>query len=131
MKKSVVVMLLFALVCAPLLGAVGYIKSGNNIVFVFNGVGAEGKIRMVNVAGSFNGWKPELAAWRMAKQGRNWVLGISKAAIKRGPKGTSGKYEFKFVVNKTQWVMPPKTSPNKAEDGYGGINLVILDADLR
>ena len=131
MKRSVVVLLFFAFVCAPLLGAAGYVKSGNNIVFVFNGAGATGTIRMVNVAGSFNGWDPKLANWKMAKQGRNWVLGLSKAAIKRFKRGTSGKYEFKFVVNKTQWIQLAPAVPNKADDGNGGFNYIILDADLQ
>lgn len=136
MKKSAFLALLVFLFAAGSLAAArtyGYYVKKKKIVFIYYPKGIKGKVTQVNVAGSFNGWKPALRWWKMwhYKKGKCWILTIPKKTILRGKKGTSGKYEFKFVINKDQWQQPPKWAPNKAEDGYGGGNLVIKDSDLK
>jgi len=136
MKKISALVLFILLLAAPMLSAarkVGYYTSKKKVSFLFYPRGIKTKIKTVNVAGSFNGWKPTLRWWKMwhYKKGKCWILSMPKRVIKKGKRGKSGKYEFKFVVNGTQWVMPPKWTPNKAEDGYGGRNLIILDKDLK
>ena len=136
MKRMISLAVFLILITAGTLAAAkryGYYMNGKKVVFCFYPKKVKGKVTSVNVAGSFNGWKPTLRWWRMwhYKKGKCWVLSIPVATIKRGKRGTSGKYEFKFVVNKDQWQQPPKWAPNKAEDGYGGGNLVILDSDLK
>ncbi|MCD4817533.1 MAG: alpha-glucosidase C-terminal domain-containing protein [Candidatus Cloacimonetes bacterium] len=68
----------------------------------------------VSLAGDFNNWDAE--ADLMTKKGDTW-------SIKK--KLDSGKYGYKFVVNGTDWKIDPENS-NKAEDGFGGENSIII-----
>ncbi len=111
----------------------GYYTDKKNITFYFYAKSYKGKIKSVNVAGSFNKWNPTTKSYKMwyyAKK-KMWLLTKSKASIRTKKKGTSKKHEFKFVVNKSEWQQPPKGIKNKVEDGVGGININIVKGHLK
>jgi len=112
----------------------GYYTDKKNITFYYYAKNyKDGKIKSVNVAGSFNKWVPTLKSYKMwyyAKK-KMWLLTKSKASIRTKKKGTSGLHEFKFVVNKSEWQQPPKGIKNKVEDGVGGININIIKGHLK
>ncbi|MBK8692344.1 MAG: DUF1595 domain-containing protein [Deltaproteobacteria bacterium] len=71
--------------------------------------------RSVHVAGSFNGWSP--TAWPMT-----WVEGVREWQSERElPDGT---YQYKFVVDGSQWVSDPRATASMP-DGFGGQNSVL------
>jgi len=76
-----------------------------------------GQPRSVVVAGSFNNWAGTAAmgAWPLALVGNRWVLKHELPA---------GRYEYKFVVDDTQWIADPG-NPNHVNDGFGGQNSVL------
>jgi hypothetical protein len=71
--------------------------------------------RLVAVAGSFNGWRPE------------------ELAMSRGPGGVwavtallpLGRYQYQFVVDGERWIPDPGAQA-QADDGFGGINSVVV-----
>lgn len=65
----------------------------------------------VRLAGSFNGWKPEL----MGRVGDEWSLPVELV---------SGKYHYKFVVDGV-WVLDP-TNPQVEKDSQGNDNSVLV-----
>ena len=67
----------------------------------------------VSVAGEFNNW--DASANPMKKEN-----GIWKIILDLKP----GKYQYKFVVNGTEWKTDPQ-NPEKADDGYGGQNSIL------
>ncbi len=79
--------------------------------------------RSVHVAGSFNGWSP--TAWPMT-----WVESAREWQTDR--ELTDGTYQYKFVVDGSQWVSDPR-APASIPDGFGGQNSVLTlrcaDAD--
>ncbi len=71
----------------------------------------------VSIAGDFNNW--DMAATPMTKDGDTWKVGLDLAP---------GEYMYKFVVNGSDWKTDPKND-NKADDGYGGQNSVLIIGD--
>lgn len=67
--------------------------------------------QVVYLAGTFNNWAPTGLAM---KQDENGVWSVKIQLI-------PGNYQYKFVVNGTQWKEDP-TNPAKVDDGYGGFN---------
>jgi len=67
--------------------------------------------RKVAVAGEFNGWKPTI---NLNKVGSTWK-GVATLPIDNRP-----QYQYKFVVNDTDWVLNP--SAPKAKDSSGKDN---------
>lgn len=76
-----------------------------------------GQPRSVVLAGSFNNWAGTVAmgAWPLTPLGNRWVLKRELPA---------GRYEYKFVVDGTQWIADPG-NPNRVNDGFGGQNSVL------
>lgn len=71
--------------------------------------------RLVAVAGSFNGWRPE------------------ELLMSRGPGGVwavttplqLGRYQYQFVVDGERWIPDPGAHA-QADDGFGGTNSVVV-----
>lgn len=72
--------------------------------------------QQVFLAGSFNQWNPTANPMQRAKDDE-WVLKLVLPP---------GRYEYKFVADGT-WLEDPE-NPNKAPDGFGGYNSVVLVA---
>lgn len=68
----------------------------------------------VQVAGDFNGWRPEATPLRRG-EGGVWSVQVPLVPGKR--------YEYSFVVDGT-WVADP-SAPATADDGFGGANAVL------
>ena len=68
----------------------------------------------VHLAGTFNDWSTSAAPLTKGEEG------IWTAVLDLDP----GTYQYKFVVNGTDW-KPDPTNPEKADDGYGGVNSVV------
>ena len=113
----------------------GYTDKGDSVEFVFgqqkkiivSGIEVSlekrmSEINQVNVAGDFNGWKPDIGKYQMTKvDGRLFKITISKTAL--GKKGELR--QFKFVLNHTYWVEPPVEAQNKFKGADGNINLTL------
>lgn len=81
-------------------------------------------VRVVNVAGNFNGWNPDADHTRMLRQdGDVWTLRIPYANI--DGKVTEEHIFFKFLVN-GEWMNPPADAPNAMlEPGTPHMNLTL------
>ena len=90
--------------------AAGPRKEAEGWRFSFSSPGAGS----VALAGSFNDWST--SADPLVK-GENVLWTIVK---KLGP----GTYQYKFVVNGTDWKADPN-NPESTDDGYGGTNSVL------
>ncbi len=71
--------------------------------------------RSVTVAGEFNGWNSNANPLTDPDGDGVWT-----ATIQLRP----GKYQYKFVVNGSDWTIDP-ANPKKTEDGLGGENSLI------
>ena len=113
----------------------GYVIQGDRITFYFNprvyGLQVSPN-DLVVVAGNFNGWDGggRQGAWQLRHvAGANlWELTTQLSGLRPAP-GES-QLMFKFVINRTQWLVPPSRAPNQGGDGRGNINLLI-DPNLR
>ena len=113
----------------------GYIDKGDSIEFRFGEqktikVGImefdldkrRNEIKQVNLAGDFNGWSPNNAQFIMKKKGdKLYTLVLSKKSI--GKKEETIK--FKFVLNTTFWIEPPKEALNKITGTDRNTNLYL------
>lgn len=81
-----------------------YVENGM-VVFTF-----EYEAEQVFLAGNFNNWSPE--SLPMVNEN-----GIWKVSLNLEP----GEYQYKFVVNGTDWMEDPD-SPSYVDDGFGGKN---------
>lgn len=71
----------------------------------------------VSLAGSFNGWKPNVKDYRMLKEESCWTFeaNFTEAAT------------FKFVID-SNWIGTSSNDSSWAiDDGYGGLNLGIIE----
>ncbi|RMH54528.1 MAG: hypothetical protein D6679_13460, partial [Candidatus Hydrogenedentota bacterium] len=91
--------------------AAGGGRTSGGYVFRFR---APAGARSVSVAGSFNNW--DMNATPMSDADGD---GVWEAEVNLAP----GEYQYKYVVNGTDWVVDPD-NPAKADDGYGGQNSV-------
>jgi len=113
----------------------GYVIQGDRITFYFNprvyGLQVSPN-DLVVVAGNFNGWDGggRQGTWQLRHvAGANlWELTTQLSGLRPAP-GES-QLMFKFVINRTQWLVPPSRAPNQGGDGRGNINLLI-DPNLR
>ena len=85
--------------------------ASGNITFLYEDSDAS----FVSVAGDFNDWNADAD---MMKKNSNNVW-------ERSMKLEAGEYMYKFVVNGTDWKTDP-SNDNKAEDGYGGENSMLV-----
>ena len=84
--------------------------TADGALFVWTGEGAS-----VNVAGEFNAWST--SADPMQKQADGSFTLARKLA--------AGKYQYKFVVDGTNWKEDPNARET-ADDGYGGKNAIVV-----
>ncbi len=113
----------------------GYLDKGDSIEFRFGEqktikVGLmeidldkrRADIKQVNLAGDFNGWSPNNPQFIMKKKDdKLYVLVLSKKSI--GKKEEIKK--FKFVLNGTYWIEPPKEAMNKITGNDRNTNLYV------
>jgi hypothetical protein len=113
----------------------GYIDKGDSIEFRFGDqkkiqVGLlnidldkrRNEIKKVNVAGDFNGWKPNSSNYILKKiDEKNFSLVVSKKSI--GQKGET--HTFKFVLNGVYWIEPPQEALNKITGADHNTNLLL------
>src|SRR5215471_11592877 len=71
--------------------------------------------KSVAVAGSFNSWDVKKAPLRKDSNG-GW-----KGAVSLPP----GRYEYRFVVNGTEWLTDP-SAKESVDNGMGGSNSVLV-----
>jgi Glycogen recognition site of AMP-activated protein kinase len=76
--------------------------------------------KTVSVAGSFNEWTPNLTNFTMKKvSDRKFELAVPIAQFEKGK-----IYQFKFVLDGTNWQDPPFEAKNTSEEG-GHTNLSL------
>jgi 1,4-alpha-glucan branching enzyme len=68
----------------------------------------------VFLAGQFNEWSPTATSLSKGDDG------VWRVTLKLKP----GKYEYKFVVDGSQWMEDP-ANPDKVPDPYGGSNSLV------
>lgn len=110
--------------------AQGYTLRGDTLTFYFNpeiyGVDVSPN-DLVVVAGNFNFWDPagRQGSWQMRKlrDVNLWELTTQLSGL-RPPPGERDLL-FKFVINQSQWLVPPERAPNRADDGQGNVNLRV------
>ena len=83
----------------------------NETVFLLRGRGVD----RVEVFGSWNDWKSPVEAFQIA-------VGVWRAS---GPALKPGKYNYKFLINGSQWMDDP-SNPRKMPDGHNGFNSIIV-----
>ncbi len=71
--------------------------------------------RTVSVAGSFNGWSPTAWPLTWVESAREWQSDHDLA---------DGTYQYKFVIDGSQWVSDPRAA-SSMPDGFGGQNSVL------
>ncbi|MBM7559517.1 isoamylase early set domain-containing protein [Marinitoga litoralis] len=103
MKKNIIILIVLMLSIISFAKVYVY---NNEVVFEYKDITAS----KVFLAGSFNNWDP--SALPMKK-----MNGIWKVSMKLAP----GDYQYKFVVNGTDWKEDPE-APDYVPDGYGGKN---------
>ena len=92
------------------LEAAGVERVNGKVLFAYH----DDNAKSVAVAGEFNNWRPSLM--RKNHDGF-WRVEISSPA--------SGRYAYKFVVNRSNWVEDPRNGM-KVMDSYGGFNSVLI-----
>jgi len=113
----------------------GYVSQGDSIQFIFGQqpqviIGSVEvflekrikEIQQVNIAGDFNSWNPNDPRYQMTKaHGTRFTLTMDKAHL--GKKGETR--QFKYVLNHTYWVEPPRDAPNQFTGKDGNTNLTL------
>ncbi len=101
----------------------GYIMQNGMVTFRFiKPEYLKAEVQNVSVAGEFNGWKPQSEGFELQRTAKN-VYQLSLKADKLGKPGEVR--QFKFVVNGTIWLDPPKQALNIQKDMQGHPNLGI------
>jgi hypothetical protein len=77
-------------------------------------------LKVVHVAGTFNGWPKTLAGggWQLTNTGGIGGLWTGTHAI------APGHYAYKFVLDESQFV-PDPGNPNTEPDGFGSVNSLL------
>ena len=99
-----------SLCCAP--AATAPVGTPNGVAFSL----ARADARSVSVAGDFNGWS--VSAHPLTRSGSRNVW---RAVVTLPP----GEHVFMFVVNGTEWVVPP-VAEDYVDDGLGSKNGVVI-----
>jgi len=72
------------------------------------------KLRSVSVAGQFNGWDKGKNMLTQGADGHTWTTHLKIAP---------GTYQYKFVLNDSNWITDPKA--RSVDDGGGNLNSVL------
>lgn len=107
---SVLALSTLSLCCAP--AASAPVAAPNGVTFSLTRAGA----KSVAVVGDFNGWS--VSAHPLARGGSGNVW---RAVVTLPP----GEYVFMFVVDGTEWVIPP-VAEDYVDDGFGSKNGVVI-----
>ena len=113
----------------------GYLDKGDSIEFIFGqqktmtvgGVVVNLKdrfsdIRVVNIAGDFNGWNPKDEKY-VAVMGNDKLFRLKVAKKQIGKSGETR--QFKFVLNQVYWIEPPAKAGNRYKGSDGNTNLTL------
>ena len=73
------------------------------------------KVSSVSLVGEFNNWQPGRDTLRYNPLTQSWQIALDLAP---------GEYEYKFVINKSQW-LPDPVNPLRVADGWSGFNSII------
>lgn len=97
------------------------VSFGNNGMVIYKASDFE-NIKTVNIAGDFNGWNKDIAAYQMKKVSADaFELDLpATQVLKKGER----KY-FKFVINGQYWVEPQFKTTNKGLTDGGSTNLFV------
>ena len=71
--------------------------------------------KSVAIAGSFNRWNPESGRLSGPDKKGLWEITLPLP---------EGRYEYRFVVNDSEWVLDP--SVPSVDDGLGGKNSILV-----
>jgi glycosidase len=77
---------------------------------------ADGPLKRVNVAGSFNNWNRDANPMKLGADGRTWTTSIGLPF---------GKHQYKFVLDGERWITDPRAARNE-DDGGGNTNSVLV-----
>lgn len=69
----------------------------------------------VSLVGNFNQWDPVRDALHGPDADGTWTIDLPLP---------SGRYEYRFVVNGTEWVPDPRAP--SVDDGMGGVNSLVI-----
>ena len=113
----------------------GYVVQGSLVTFYFNPDLYDVPLSpndLVVVAGNFNNWDPSgrQGAWQLRRERDTGLWSLTTQLVGMRPPPGEQHLEFKFVVNRDQWLDVPDDAPNRADDGEGNVNLRI-DPDQR
>jgi pullulanase len=108
----------------------GYTLQDDQLTFYFNpklyGVRTAPNDLIV-VAGNFNHWDSSgrQGTWQMRYVSDTglWEMTTQLSGL-RPPPGQR-VLEFRFVINRNQWLPAPAEAPNRSDDGRGNVNLMI------
>ena len=77
---------------------------------------ADGPLRSVSVAGTFNSWNKDATPMVLGADGRTWSTKL---------KLPFGKLRYKFVLDGERWIVDPKNRVRE-DDGNGNVNSVLM-----
>ena len=83
-------------------------------LFTFDPAALTDSIQTISLVGEFNQWNAQSHSMQWDGDSRNWQI-----ALPLDP----GQYEYKFVVNGSNWIIDPQ-NPHKIEDGWQGFNSI-------
>jgi hypothetical protein len=99
---------------------IGYKIVKNHVIFSYNLLPSQKDTKTVSIAGSFNGWIPNLTNFTMKKVSDiKFELAVPIAQFEKGK-----IYQFKFVLDGNNWQDPPFEAKNTLEEG-GYTNLSL------
>jgi hypothetical protein len=73
--------------------------------------------QQVSVVGDWNNWNPEAQELKKSTNGSLWVIEME---LEKGR-----EYRYQFVIDGEEWV-PDPDAEIKVDDGFGGINSVLV-----
>ncbi len=117
MKRMILpVLLVLTFVVAGCSSSGVYLAPGEKLVKFIYKQEKNSKVREVYVAGDFNDWAATQDEMSYNESKKVWILEMGLQP---------GNYAYKYVINGTKWIKPPKAQKFK-NDGYGGKNAVVV-----
>jgi hypothetical protein len=91
----------------------GYTITKTEVIFDFKPHIENLDIKTVTVAGVFNGWNPQNKAYDMQKVDDKYLLALPLKDFQKGK-----TYEFKFVINRSEWQNIPEDAKNTKDGNF-------------